>query len=400
MSEIPSPAHSSYPEHPEDLPHLPFRERFSGWAKVFACVGLLGAAGGLANFFVKTKKEVKQAQVDNGPPAIRTVKVGEGTFTPKVVSQGVVEPITATQAKAEVAGLVLWVCPQWHVGEEIPAGTVLLRLDAADYQSALAAAEARVADAALAVEMASAKAAQARRDWEKLNPGQTPDNPLVLQEPQVAAAKAQLLAAQATVSKAKRDVERCELRMPYKGKLQNTAVHVGTYVAPGTPLMECFATDRFQIRLPVTAEDARLVEMKRGSIVQLRPSSSGADAGLTAEMVRSEGVIDRTTRSVIMVAELEAGLVLTGSFLNAELPCQPLPTAKRVPRQCLQQDHFLWVVKNEEGQARLHHEPVQILRKEAEYVFFTGGPASGSPVLHSVLPLATEKMRVQVVDSP
>jgi membrane fusion protein, multidrug efflux system len=372
----------------EDLPDIPVKE---GCTKTGAGCGtavlLLLLAGGITGYLAKTKKLPVAEATTQTAPAIETAEVEAGHFRPKLLSQGILEPIIQTSAKAEVAGKIVWVCPKWHAGENFSPDEVLLKLDPADYNAALAQAKAREAEARVTLELAKAKGEQAKRDWQKLNPGQQPDNVLVLQQPQIAAAQTAVEAATAGVAKAERDLDRTQLKAPYGGRLERTLVNLGTFVSPGTPLADFYSTERYQIRLPLSPEDAALLDVRGKLEIQQQGRA------IPAAVVRTEGTIDRQTRSVIVVAEITTTAdLMPGAYFTAELPATPLQGLLRLPRKCLREDAYVWTVDQAN---KLQKQAVETVRREQDAIYFKVGPAAKTAVLSSVLPVTTEGMVVQ-----
>ena len=89
---------------------------------------------------------------------------------------------------AEIGGKVIFVSPKFDAGREFEKDELMIRIDATDYQAALAQAEAALADARVALDAELAKAEQARRDWKRQGNKDEP-TALFLREPYVKSAK-------------------------------------------------------------------------------------------------------------------------------------------------------------------------------------------------------------------
>ena len=75
---------------------------------------------------------------------------------------------------SEVRGKVVNVAPAFRAGGFFEQGETLLEIDKRDYETAVISAEATLARAKLALAEEEASAAQARTDWNRLNPGVDP----------------------------------------------------------------------------------------------------------------------------------------------------------------------------------------------------------------------------------
>ena len=145
---------------------------------------LVVAAGG--GGFVVLEKTGPKADKENPPgliPVVRVVTVKSEEKQMYVSTQA-----RSTQAASEVMGRVTDVSDKFKPGGVFKRGEVMLEIDSADYVSALANAEASLADAQLVLQQEEARAEQARRDWGKLGRGDPSD--LVMRKPQIVSAKA------------------------------------------------------------------------------------------------------------------------------------------------------------------------------------------------------------------
>ena len=108
---------------------------------------LLVALGAVAQqAAVKFGRRADKAVVQTPVPDVELLKSEFSDAPVTLAAQGVIEPITQSRAAAEVAGRVIAVSPSWRDGAPFKQGEELLRLDDADYLSALANAEANAAE--------------------------------------------------------------------------------------------------------------------------------------------------------------------------------------------------------------------------------------------------------------
>lgn len=348
---------------------------------------ILSAALGTAIFIVRGKEEPK---AETPPPqllAVRILTVQKQDVPLEVPSQGVVEPWSEARLASEVAGRVVSISPNLEVGADVASGEFLVQIDPTDYEAALQEAKARVADAKLAVANEEAAAAQAMRDWKRLGTGGEPP-PLAARIPQLEAARGALKAAEAAVQRAETNLRRTRITAPFEGRISAKLVEVGTVVAPGTPVAEMFATSTYKVRLPLSLDDSARVFRPDGRPpkITLTSSAGGLTANWTARFVRSEGEVDRRSRSIYFVAEVAPEGITTGGmkvpllpgiFLQANIEGQTIPDAVVVPRQAFpDQGHVL--VLDEDN--ILHRRDVQIAWAGRRHVVVSGGLENGERV--------------------
>ena len=102
---------------------------------IFAPI-VLGIAGLV--LLVKSGSEPQQAALDERVHSVRVISVPSVVMVPRLRAYGVVTPGRVWEAAAEVAGKVVYIHPQLDEGEFLSANSTLVRIDATDYQLAIA----------------------------------------------------------------------------------------------------------------------------------------------------------------------------------------------------------------------------------------------------------------------
>lgn len=349
-------------------------------------------------------------------PLIRTETVRLQELRLTVTSQGTVEPRSASELVAEVAGRVIGIAPSFESGGFFEQGEVLIRLDAADYRQAIVAARARVAEAERRLAWERTEAELAAREWRELGEGQ-PATPLTLRQPQLNEAEAALDAAHAALERGQRDVERTEIRAPYAGRVRDKQVDVGTYVVPGRTLGAIYAVDLAEIRLPLPDDElayldlplaaSRRTDSRVGPAVLLRARFAGEWHEWRGRIVRTEGEIDTRTRMIHAIASVDdpygrrakaPGTPLAvGLFVEAEIEGRLVQDVALLPRSALRSASTVLVVDADD---RLRAREVGVLRSTANEVLIRSGLAAGERVCVSPLAVFSDGMRVRTAPPP
>ncbi len=344
------------------------------------------------------------------PPAVRVQAVAFESVDLTVSSQGTVQPRTASQLVPEIAGTVLEVSPAFAVGGFFEEGDVLLQIDPYDYQQALIAARSQLAQAQLRLAQEEAEAEVARREWEEI--GQGDANPLTLRLPQVEDARAAVASAEAAIDRARRDLERAEVRAPYAGRVQTKDVDVGQFVNRGTAVGRIYAVDSAEVRLPLPDEELAYVDVpmsyrgaqqQAGPAVTLSADFAGRRYSWQGRIVRTEGEIDPVSRMVHVVAEVADPYapgsdptrppLAVGMFVEAEITGRRVDDVVVLPWAALNGRDQVLIVDDD---GRLRYRQVDILRSTSENVLVQGGLAAGERVSISALDAVIEGMAVQV----
>lgn len=375
-------------------------------AEVLIGLALLAAGGAAFAILARTapRPEIRPPHVS--APLVRVAPLEPGDVRITVTSYGTVIPRTETVLAAEVAGRIVEIAPVLAGGGVFRAGEVLVRLERRDYELARTRARAALAQARmkLAVERASARIAE--EEWKLYGKGE-PD-PLVLRRPHVAEAEAAVAAAEAALEQAERDLARTEVTAPYDGRVREKLVDVGQYVLPGTALARIYAWDAAEVRLPVSLEEAELLELPEspgapGPPVRLRHRRQGEAREWEGRIVRVEAEVDSRTRMIHLVARVEGPrgadgsgrAILPGLFVEAEIQGKVVARACEVPRFSLREGDRLLVV---DGASRLRLRSVEVVRAGLQTAVVRGGVEPGDRVCVSPIDVPVDGMAVRTAE--
>ena len=346
-------------------------------------------------------------------PTVEVVQAASSEVQIEVASQGTVQARTQTNLVAEVSGRIESVSPAFYSGGFFEKGDTLITIDPIDYEANLAIARSRQAEARLVYEQEQALADQAKEDWATISSSEPPSS-LVLREPQLERAKANLEAATASVAIAKRDLDRTVVKAPYDGRVREKFVDIGQIVnARASRLASIYSIDIAEIRLPISLEDAQYLRIDEGLIRNIAPSEkpiaileakyAGKTHSWTARIDRTEGAVDPQTRMMYLVAQVEdpyqqnskrSGTPLTvGMFVTARLQGVVLENAFELPRQALRQGRLLYAVDDEK---RLEILQPEIYKKNEDTIIVTGGIEDGMSICLTPLQYAVNGMQLEL----
>lgn len=347
-------------------------------------LGILVAAIGIAILMFKTGPTADETAEQRPLPPVETMAVEIGDFPVEIETQGTVESRRETQLAAELSARVVAVAETLRRGGHVTQGDVLVRLEATDFEAALAEARSALADAELALAQEEARGEQARVDWDRLGGSRTA-NPLALREPQLASARARAEAARAAVILAERNVTRTEIRAPFDAAVREVMVEVGAVTRPGEPVANLFTAGDLEIRLPLTLEDYGFLKFNDdGSVdarITLTGTLGGREVAWRANPVRLDAEIDRRTMSAFLIARLtpnEAPEVRAmppvGLFVNATVSGDTLSDVALIPRRALREGGEVIVITAEN---RVEFRAVDVARTTRETAVLRAGLAVG-----------------------
>ena len=358
--------------------------------------GILLAAVMISVAMVRMKPPPPKKEVVNLDPLVEVLVLENMTANFEVTSQGTVRPRTETVLSAEVSGTITSISPKFIAGGLFNADEVLLRIDPTNYKVAVDQAEALVKQRQIEYDGASKLREQGYRA-----------------EAELASAAAALASAKAELVRARRNLERTFIRLPYEGIVRSKEADLGQFVNPGTRLGVVFATDYAEVRLPLTDLDLAFVDLPSATeIAQSGGSESGPEVMLTAtqkgrprswlaRIVRTEGVVDESSRVTYAVARIDDPYALrsdnvplpVGTFVSATIAGSQAENVIRVPRSVVRGSDELVFVDDENT---LRIRKVNIVRGDANFVYLGGGAEVGERVVVTSLETPVNGMAVRV----
>lgn len=382
------------------------------FATLLGTIGIVFVFVGVIGFMASMRPQIQPKPVELTPPAVFYQIASPHAVTLDVRTQGEVRPRTDINLTAQVAGRIVRTSPAFVDGGAFNEGDLLIKIEDADYQVALAGARARVAQAEEALRREEAESALARRDYEDLGRAEDPTE-LALRLPQLAQARANFEAAQAEQRVAKLNLDRTEIRAPFKGRVRTRLVGVGQYVGPGAQLGGVFSTDVADIRLPLTDGDLAKLGLpisfvetadNPGPTAQLSAVVAGRMHEWRGRVARTDGAIDPTTRQISAIAVVEDpygagaddGMPLAmGLFVDAVIEGRPFDNAIVLPRSALYGRDMVYVILPDDT---LDARTVEVVSADRDTVTIVGGVRGGERIATSPLRGATEGGKVTPTD--
>jgi len=427
--------------------------------RILLCVAVL--AVGVAAMVALAGMKQPPAEIEAQERPIR-VTVLEAAFekVPVVITgYGEIRPLDVVAIAPEVAGRIVAVHPRMEVGEVIPAGELLFRVDPTDYQAALLDAEAtvgRLKNAVVrlkkqfAVDRQRLKTLERNRDlamaeYERLQRLYENDsvgtrsgveaaeqayNRAVDQVDQlmqsldiypirIREAESNLASARARLTAARANLQRCEVKAPFTGRIKEADLEPGQYVNAGRSVVTLADDSVLEIQVPLDSRDARrwlrFTEQRvSGNIAwfnRLEPvavtihwtedSEGHAWQGRLHRVVKFDPQTRTLTVAIRVPAENalsrdNAGLPLVeGMFCAVEIPGRALEAVVRLPQWAVSFENTVYVAEN----GRLKTVPVEVARIQGDQAFVSGGLRSGDLVVTTRLvdPLENALLEIETL---
>lgn len=332
----------------------------------------------------------------------------------QVSAQGSVSARTKTNLVSEVSGLITGISPSFRVGGFFRKGDVLLKIDDRNYRANLQRSKASVATARSNLVKEQGLSKYAKEDWSRLqliNGSKRDPTDLALRKPQLAEAQANLQFAEADLAQAQGDLSRTIIVAPYDGLVREQRVDIGQYVTTGTALGLTYAVDQAEIRLPLPDKKLQYLNLPdsyqtQSSYPQVLLSAviAGQEHTWQAQLVRTEGVFDDSSRVLYAIASIDDPYQLAspqehkqplriGTFVTATIDGKQAKQIIQLPRSVVRPGNVVWILDQEN---KLRRKLVTILQAEGSQVFLQAGLNAGDRVVATALdnPLPGTSTRV------
>jgi RND family efflux transporter MFP subunit len=398
---------------------------------------LLAGLGGLFALAALKKPPAEISEAER--PLKVTVRQVRPQSIPIVISgYGQVKALNTVQISAEVAGRVVAVHPRLEPGEVINAGDILFGIDPRTYAAALAQGEAEVAQWRSVVKRLEQQSAadqrrlitlERSRDLARAEFDRVADlfrrhsvgtqsgvdraeqafnaatdqadqmaQAVILYPTRIKEATSSLAGAKARLGEARVNVERCQVRAPFTGRLTLAAVEQGQYVTPGTPLVAMADDTLLEIQVSLESHEVRrwmrfLPGESTGNwfgqpepvACRVRWTEDTQGYNWSGRLHRVVA-FDQKTRTVTVAVRISAeqtdhgsGLLplVEGMFCLVEIPGKTLHGAMQVPRKAVSFNNTVYLAIDR----RLKTVDVEVAKIDDDVAYITGGLSNGDLVI-------------------
>tara|TARA_B100000676_G_scaffold208692_1_gene204910 strand:- start:11 stop:1189 length:1179 start_codon:yes stop_codon:yes gene_type:complete len=354
---------------------------------------------------VSSPKPKKGIELPKPTPVFYEV-VTKKNITLKIFTNGEVKPLNEINLISQVSGQIVEAADEFVDGGIIKAGSPLVWIDDRDYKLAVISAESRVAQASKLLEREIAESELAKNDWEELGLGEA--SPLTLRIPQLKEAEAAEKAALADLEKAKLNLERTIVKLPFQGIIREKKTGVGQFVGAGSILATAFSTEEVLIALPLTDTELSYLGLPlayeeekpfTGPKVKFLSSVSNKTFEWEGRIVRTAGSIDPPTRLVYVYAEVinpyqQSPPLAIGMFVDAIINGKTIKDGYLVPNSAVNNNSNIYAIDKNDN---LEIREIEILGTDRDYVIIKGEINEGERVVVSPLNNAKTGMSLKPI---
>nr|WP_320191433.1 biotin/lipoyl-binding protein [uncultured Desulfobacter sp.] len=402
----------------------------------------------------KTPAAVKNEEHALRVEAIKTYPAANAPVT--ITGYGEVHVLKEVPISPEVSGTIKAIHPCLKTGEVIPLGDILFQIDSRNYDAAVNDARAvkmkweatiKRLEKQLAVDGKRLVTLQRNQQLAKLEYQRLQilfqensigtrsnlekaehavnvakdqvdqlDKALVLCPIQIKEAVGNLASAQARLSAAEANLDRCTVTAKFHARVKSVAIETGQYVVPGRQALVLADDSTLEIHVPLDSRDARKWLQFTGNrnhngtawfngllpvICTIRWTE--ADDGCTWQGNLHRVVrFDPQTRTLTVAVRIDSGNaaesrvkglpLVEGMFCSVEIPGKNLKDIYRLPSWAVSYKNTVYKVEN----SRLKTVPVKVARIEGDTAIISEGIQPGDLVVSTHLADPLENMLLEI----
>jgi RND family efflux transporter MFP subunit len=363
---------------------------------VCALIITMGIAG--ASYIKKTAPQAQKRPPERTVALVKTQPLFPDTHQVAVTAMGSVIPAREITLKTRVPGEVQAIHPEFVEGGFIRAGEKVLKIDAEDYELAIARKESAVvnADYALKVEMGYQDVA--RQEWSLLYPERTAnaqEEELALRQPHLAKARSDLAAARAELEQARLNLSRTDIFAPFNAIVRSTHVNAGSQVSTQDALAQLVGTDEYWVQVSLPVDRLAWIQIPRthaekgasASVAYRGNQRPGTVARLLSDL-ETDGRMARILVSIKDPLGLNAKTrdsappMLIGEYVRVVVQGRRLTDVYRIPRSALRDNSTIWILADDDT---LKIMPVETVWRDTDHVLIKNGIVPGQRLIVSDL---------------
>ena len=338
---------------------------------MLAVVSVLVTALGSLKFRQFQAAAAQAASFQPPPEAVTTIVAQQEEWPATLSAIGNVVAVHGVTVAADLPGLVAEIA--FDSGRSVPAGAVLLRLDARQEQAQLAAALAQLELTRLNLDRMRGLVEEG-----------------IVSQADFDTADAEHKQAAAKVGEIRATIDRKQIRAPFAGIVGIRQVNLGQYLSGGDPIVPLQSLDPIYVNFTVPQQDA--AKLRVGGEVRVSAEAM-AGADFIGRITAVDSIVDQATRNLQVQATLANpdGRLRPGMFVQAQVVAGAKRQVVTLPASAISYAPYgdsVFVVedvKNKDGQSYrgARQQFVKLEGARGDQVAVVSGVKAGEEVVSS-----------------
>jgi RND family efflux transporter MFP subunit len=321
-------------------------------------IAFLAAGGVGAWYFMENRPKPQRRKPPQMAPLVEVQEIDLQEHQVIVAKQGIVIPAVEVTLQPRVSGEVIEIHTDFLEGGLVKEGDVLVRIEPRDYELAIISQEAQLETARYEITVEKGRQDVAQSEWDLLDMKESSsklDKELALRQPQLRQKQAGLRGAEASLQKARLDLERTVIKAPCNGIVRAANVDVGDQASTQTALATITGTDAYWVQVSVPVDELRWIQIPRhrgdpASAARVFSESGSVHEGRVLSLLGDLEAQAGQARLLVEVrdplnleSEGQSKPLLLGDYVPVEIAGTSLNEVAVLPRSALREGTSLWV---------------------------------------------------------
>ncbi len=354
----------------------------------------------IAAVLIITAPKAEKQRPPKSAALVETQLLASGNETVVLELTGTVVPAEKIVLRPRVSGEVVAISTNFIEGGFLDEGEEAVKIDPVDYELALASAKSALETARFNYKLELGRQDVAKREWEllKTDNATEQEQELALRVPHLAASKAALEAAEATLTDADINLERTSVKAPFNAVVVNRNVNIGSQASQQDSLATLAGTDAYWIVVSIPVDRLGWIEIP-GSPAKVVSFSGAVREGRVIKLLADLEEKGRMARILVEVKDplclkpenAELKPLLIGEYVRTEINGRELENVYSIPRKALRDNKAIWIATNENT---LDIRTVDILWRDGQRILVRDSIVDGEELIVSDLTAPIEGMVV------
>lgn len=382
--------------------------------KILAPLVVLTLGLGLGAFLILSKPQPELVPPEKKITKVMTEKFSPGNFPAVYTNTGIVKSSQRVNLTSTISGTVNFVAKNFLPGNIVKQGEVLVKLSASTLEEKLKISEANLkqAQSNYELELGKQRIAKENVDVVLKATGATPNNQsLMLRQPQLEHAKANLQIAERQVALAKSDLDDTIIKAPFNAMILSKNISISSnVVGKSTVLGDLVDTDQYWIEVLVPDSVIPWLTPKNTQIIAVvYPNDS--DTNMSGYVLKAIKALDEASRMARVVVAVDDPLhlnkmnawktdndltehpiqLMLNDYVKVKIVGRTMPDVIKMPIDYLHSGNTVWVIANDELQIK----NIKIVYKDTDYVYVKSGLLDTDEVITTNIGVPVANMHLE-----
>ncbi len=331
--------------------------RFAAIAAILAC-GI-----GISGYFMSNKPRASRKSREPRAMLVDIMTAAAGTEQIFVQTLGNVTTSRSIDLAARVSGQILEISPEFIPGGYLEKGDRIVRIDPRDFELIVRERESSLARARSDLKVEMGQQEVSRREYDLLGKNlEGAARELLLREPQLAAIKAAVDAAEASLEQARLNLQRTAVRVPFNAVVQSRKVNLGSQVSMGMNLGSLIGTDEYWVQVSIPVKQLKWIDIPgsgvdEGSSVRIYNEAAwGQGIWRRGKVLRQLSELEPRGRLAQLLISVEDPLglnsdtehpLILGSYVRVSIEGSTVENVVKIPENALRNHDTIWLITPE-----------------------------------------------------